>query len=65
VADVLVSLNNMIRYSYDPYQVRKVVFFSSPFFILIRLYAPCRLSVMNYFAPRIRSYSFEIKGNAY
>jgi hypothetical protein len=65
VTGAFVSLNGMTRYSYDLYQVRKAIFFSSSSFILIRLYAPYRLSVMNYFTPRIRSCSSEIKGNVY
>jgi hypothetical protein len=65
VVSAFMSLNDIIRYSYDLYQVRKVVFFSLSFFILIRLYALYRLSVMNYFSLRIRSYSSEIKGNTY
>ncbi len=42
-----------------------MIFHFSSFFILIKLYAPRKSSVINYFISQMRSYNFEINNNAY
>ena len=51
IIGVFISLNSIIRYLKYLSRHLNTIFYSSPFFIRIRLYAPRRLMVVNYSAP--------------
>lgn len=59
------SPNSITKYSKYLYRVLNTVFYSSPSFIRIRLYAPYRFSVVNYSTPYNLSYNSNISGNGY
>ena len=65
VAGAFVRPNGITRYSYSLYRVLNAVFYSLPFFMRIRLYAPLRSNAVKYQAPASRSCSSVMFGSRY
>ena len=49
ITETFINLNSITRYSKNLYLILNIVFYLFPFFILIRLKAFYRLSLVNYF----------------